>query len=636
MDIEPNNDQSTPVNFGAIGSGAIIPGASFGFPAQATSISHSVSSFDPSSSDPRDIFAFNHSANTERLTSVSVELSIAHQADLMDTPGVSGILTSYTITPLSNLQGPPLDVTVTIGSFSYLSEIMQLITLSSSAEDAIHDKYMEKLVNGIVDNNLYSDWILAKNVTTSFNRILEFDKSNTNSDEISAEINSLLFSTPIRTDIANQYFRPVLDLYLSLLDGWDTPRITYSLGGVSFEAFAGVTNFNVVWATTPGSILSMFELTGGILLYDGANIGYAPALVDSISVRHNTSLILNLVNLGAGFGTVEPTSDQREIIFSVSLRDAAAVPVSVDYVIEPYGAAPASSDDFAAGFAMTGRVVFAPGQVTQFITLPIKADTLVEDTEQFVVRLLNPQAPDGGLAIGATSAVIGSIVDYVTPSPSIGTSDADDIQGTNSVDVIFSEAGNDTIRPAGGDDYVDGGEGSDEVVYASIRSASAVELETFGTIKVVGPDIGTDTLTSIERIRFSDGSLIFDLAGSDAALIYRLYQAAFARTPDEGGLRYWSEAADLYDLSQIQLATEFRTAPEFIEKYGASVSNRIYTYNMYKNVLGREPDQGGIDYWTNVVDIGWVTRDQLLIEFAQSPENILLTAANTTSGYWVV
>ncbi len=57
---------------------------------------------------------------------------------------------------------------------------------------------------------------------------------------------------------------------------------------------------------------------------------------------------------------------------------------------------------------------------------------------------------------------------------------------------------------------------------------------------------------------------------------------------------------------------------------------------MYQNVLQREPDQGGIDYWTAQVDHNVVSRDQLLIEFAQCSENVALTTPNTVAGYWVL
>jgi len=46
-----------------------------------------------------------------------------------------------------------------------------------------------------------------------------------------------------------------------------------------------------------------------------------------------------------------------------------------------------------------------------------------------------------------------------------------------------------------------------------------------------------DTLVSIERIQFTDGTLALDESGN-AGQAYRLYQAAFGRTPDTPGLSH--------------------------------------------------------------------------------------------------
>lgn len=231
---------------------------------------------------------------------------------------------------------------------------------------------------------------------------------------------------------------------------------------------------------------------------------------------------------------------------------------------------------------------------------------------------------------------VGPVPDLQQPVIINGGEFGDYFEGSSGPEAFKGENGGDIFKPRGGNDSIDGGSGKDEVIYEGPRAGTVGSTTSDGAVVFSGQSIGTDTLREVERVTFDDGSLVFDLVGSDPSLIYRLYQAAFARTPDEGGLRYWAGAADAFGLTQLQLAREFRVAPEFIQLYGSNVSNRDYTYNMYKNVLGREPDQGGIDYWTNVVDIGWVNRDQLLIEFAQSPENMTLTSPNTSVGYWVV
>ena len=64
-----------------------------------------------------------------------------------------------------------------------------------------------------------------------------------------------------------------------------------------------------------------------------------------------------------------------------------------------------------------------------------------------------------------------------------------------------------------------------------------------GSIVTVTDNVGTEgkvTLTNPSRLVFADGGIAFDLNGT-AGKAYRLYQAAFNRTPDLAGLGYWIE-----------------------------------------------------------------------------------------------
>ena len=44
-------------------------------------------------------------------------------------------------------------------------------------------------------------------------------------------------------------------------------------------------------------------------------------------------------------------------------------------------------------------------------------------------------------------------------------------------------------------------------------------------------------------------------------------------------------------------------------------------YSAYKNILGREADQAGYDYWVEQLDSGLENRGELLLGFAESLEN---------------
>ncbi len=55
--------------------------------------------------------------------------------------------------------------------------------------------------------------------------------------------------------------------------------------------------------------------------------------------------------------------------------------------------------------------------------------------------------------------------------------------------------------------------------------------------QITGSNIGTDTVIGFKRLEFNDGTLALDIdPGDTAGQAYRLYQAAFARTPDMPGV----------------------------------------------------------------------------------------------------
>lgn len=103
--------------------------------------------------------------------------------------------------------------------------------------------------------------------------------------------------------------------------------------------------------------------------------------------------------------------------------------------------------------------------------------------------------------------------------------------------------------------------------------------------------------------------------------ITRLYQAVFGRDADEEGFAFW---VDLYrnggSLSAI--ATQFVGSDEFIERYGANPTDDAMIDAVYQNVLGRDGDVGGVNFWRDQLDSAAVTQLGLLLAFTDSPENI--------------
>lgn len=216
-----------------------------------------------------------------------------------------------------------------------------------------------------------------------------------------------------------------------------------------------------------------------------------------------------------------------------------------------------------------------------------------------------------------------------------GSSGADYRIGTELRDIIRGLDGDDVLDGGPGDDVLDGGAGVDTVLYHGVRAGAVVDLTAANAVRISGA-FGNDVLDNIERVSFSDGVLVYNIPfDADAALVYRIYQASFARTPDEGGFRFWYDAHEQQDISFYDMADFFRTSPEFVQKYGANVSNNDYVYSLYGNVLQRAPDTPGLLFWQDVLNGGVYDRNELMLAFAGSAENVRLTAPNIDDGYWL-
>jgi len=112
---------------------------------------------------------------------------------------------------------------------------------------------------------------------------------------------------------------------------------------------------------------------------------------------------------------------------------------------------------------------------------------------------------------------------------------------------------------------------------------------------------------------------------------YRLYQAAFNRTPDMPGLSYWTGRLD-NGTTPLEVAQGFVGSSEFAQLF-AGVDTKGFVDRMYQNVLHRAPDAAGEQYWIGQVNQG-TSKGQALLGFSDSLENRLNTSQATHDG-WV-
>jgi hypothetical protein len=179
---------------------------------------------------------------------------------------------------------------------------------------------------------------------------------------------------------------------------------------------------------------------------------------------------------------------------------------------------------------------------------------------------------------------------------------------------------------------VDGGAGFDIATVSGNRSGVVVSSDGDGTFTLT-LNSRTVSLEGLERVQLTDGTIALDLTGA-AGQTYRLYQAAFDRTPDDAGL---SHNVHLMDggLSIFDMANAFIQSAEFQQTYGASVDDTTFITLLYNNVLNRAPDDAGLAGWQDSLN-GGSSRAQVLFGFSESTENKANVAAAIDDGIWLV
>ena len=114
--------------------------------------------------------------------------------------------------------------------------------------------------------------------------------------------------------------------------------------------------------------------------------------------------------------------------------------------------------------------------------------------------------------------------------------------------------------------------------------------------------------------------------------MFRLYNASLKRLPDQEGLSYWIQKYSSSANVERAVGSSFLISDEFAQRYGSNVSDSTYVNTLYKNVLGRDADTSGLNYWLGQLNSGAETRYEVLLGFGESAENKALFTEMTGFG----
>jgi hypothetical protein len=319
-----------------------------------------------------------------------------------------------------------------------------------------------------------------------------------------------------------------------------------------------------------------------------------------------------IINLNqAGFSSTAPGYNNISIAYNVTIERA----------IAGSGGSTIYGND--AGNVITGGIrsdIIDLGKGSDTVTGGGGADTVVFDLAL---------ASYGFSGNKSALTVTGEGTDLLNNISTLKFSDRT-IQLSNYISLSGGGAGDDTLVAGTGNELFSGGTGFDTVDYSLARSNYTVTASGKAfTVSDKSVSGGTDLVAGVERLEFSDGSgVALDLAGA-AGQTYRLYQAAFNRKPDLGGLSFWLDKMD-DGLGLASMAQFFLNSKESVAIY-ALLTDAQFVAQVYTNVLHREPDTGGLDFYIKGMAAG-VTRAAVLADFSESAENQAAVIGSITNG----
>ncbi len=259
------------------------------------------------------------------------------------------------------------------------------------------------------------------------------------------------------------------------------------------------------------------------------------------------------------------------------------------------------ADNRVETLRLVGDDGIAFGQPISMYSLWSALESFGDDAGAMRLTLAPQNGVYGQLFYNSFGQIVGDALAVDPPQALSGTSGNDVLAGGSGNDTLQGLAGNDTLEGKAGNDELDGGLGIDLAVYGAARAVSAFSTTATGHTVSSALD-GTDTLTHIERLQFSDISVALDLSGN-AGTVAKILGAVFG--PSEvynevyaGIGLYYIDGGMTYE-ALMQLAIDARL--------GAGAGHQAVVDLLYTNVVGVPPGEADRAYFVGLLDSGAFT-----------------------------
>jgi large repetitive protein len=258
------------------------------------------------------------------------------------------------------------------------------------------------------------------------------------------------------------------------------------------------------------------------------------------------------------------------------------------------------------GTTVLGSAVAAGG------TWTITSSSLPEGAHTLAVH-----ATDVAGNTSALSAGLALFIDTTPPSPPPAPVPGL-LTGTSGDDQLTGTAGNDRIDGVGGNDTIDGGAGTDTVVVrASVSDVLSYAIDGHGVVTLT-TSLGTETLTNVERVQFSDALFAVDTnPGGHLWNAAAVYHAGYGVLPGLADLSQWTAVADASDSFQA-------FAQKMLELHAPGVTTHDLVAALYQGVTHEAPTEAAVQYYVDQVGAGkaFATQADLVVYAATVQPNV--------------
>lgn len=184
------------------------------------------------------------------------------------------------------------------------------------------------------------------------------------------------------------------------------------------------------------------------------------------------------------------------------------------------------------------------------------------------------------------------------------------VWGSSFDDTLIGNAQQNGLRGGAGNDTIDGGAGADAAILTGTRSLYTVTTQANGRT-VTSTAEGTDTLSNIERLYFSDQRVAFDTtgtAGDGVLMLAALMGKAAVQNPALAGvaITYADSAGGLSKFAETLVSSGVTAS------LAGGADHTSFAKLLLRNVVGSDADAGMVSLLVGLLDNGSFTQASLL------------------------